>query len=76
MLCIDLTVNYKVYIGGIYIHRLGDIPKDGMCEYIIREPKDGPWNKIKFKHNYYEGWFPLLEKAVNILRENGFKTDR
>ena len=76
MLCIDVTVNNKAYIGGIHIQRLTDVQKKGMCEYIIREPKDGPWNDVKFKHNYDKGWFPLLEKALKILKKHGYKTDR
>jgi hypothetical protein len=77
MLCIDISVNQERYLGAIYIQRLDEvIPPDGICTYMIRKPKDGPWNDIKFKHNYDDGWFPLLQKAIEILDKHGYKTNR
>jgi hypothetical protein len=75
MLCIDISVNRKIFIGEIFIQRLTQrVPKTGNCTYIITEPKG--FSKIKIKHNYNDGWLPLLEKAIIILKENGFSTER
>lgn len=76
MLVVDVSINGIRTIGEIHIQRLNslDEAKDGICRYKIRLPK-GPWCRKIIKHKYSEGWFPLLEKAVNILKEEGFQTN-
>jgi hypothetical protein len=76
MMVIDVSVNRAINIGEIFIQReTAKIPEDGMCEYMIRRP-EGDWNKIIIHHNYHDGWFPLLEKAIKLLKEHGFSTKR
>lgn len=76
MLVIDVSVGRSLFIGEIHIQRLHSLDKaeNGMCRYKIRLPK-GPWCRKTIKHKYSEGWFPLLEKVVNILKEEGFQTN-
>jgi len=73
MMCVDVSVNRLTYIGGIFIRRLNDVPPDGMCDYIIEEPK-GPWNETVIKHHRDFGWFPLLLKACKLMEKHGFET--
>lgn len=76
MLVVDISINDTRTIGEIHIQRLHslDEAEDGMCSYKIRFP-EGSWCQKTIKHKYSEGWFPLLEKVVNILKEEGFQTN-
>ena len=76
MLVVDVSISrVPPLIGEIHIQRLHPLreSKNDVCKYKIRVPK-GPWCKKIIKHKYSEGWFPLLEKAINILKEEGFQT--
>ena len=76
MLVVDISINDTRTIGELHIQRLHSLEKakDGICSYKIRFP-EGPWCQKTIKHKYSEGWFPLLEKVVNILKEEGFQTN-
>ncbi len=76
MFVVDVSVNRNVFIDKILIQRLNALDnksKNGICKYKIRYPK-GPWCRKTIKHKYSDGWFHLLEKVVNILKEEGFQT--
>lgn len=75
MLLIDVSVNRLDYIGEIAVIRLDKVPESGNCRYKIVKP-EGDWNRIIIKHNYYDGWFPLLEKVMTILKQFEFSTKR
>lgn len=69
MLVIDVSINRAELIDEIYIQRIDGKPP-GNCKYKIRMP-EGYDDKV-FIHKYSDGYLPLLCKALNYLKRQGF----
>jgi len=70
MLVIDSSVNRVVGIDTLMIQRVKST-KSGLNTYKIIEPKG--FEDKSFKHNYEDGYLPLLKMVVDYLLEHNYK---
>ena len=63
MLVIKAYVNYRE-IETIHIQNVGETSKDGIYNYLVRQPEV----KGKIKHIRKDGWIPLAIKALKKIQ--------
>lgn len=71
MLIFDVSINKRKHIDEIHVQRVEESPAEGICGYKIRKPKG--FDDIIIQHRYYDGYFPLMVKVVNILNRRGYR---